>query len=262
MGVGENSFAQGSGQAPDNIFRLHVEDLLAGGLGAGYASLMERVFPRLLLWNDTVAREGPEQMACDEALLGYAARPVLRVFNWSRPWVSAGYFVGWESAGTTRPDLPHCRRWTGGGVVVHDGDFTFAVAAPHGEAWARLRPAASYLVLHQALASALQASNPSPRLATEPALSGRECFASPVAHDVMVEGNKVAGGAQRRTRQGLLHQGSIQGARIPENFSRRLAEALGSAVEEWHPPASLAAEIALLAADKYRRPSFLQRSPL
>src|SRR5439155_4066795 len=37
------------------------------------------------------------------------------------------------------------------------------------------------------------------------------CFANPVHADVMLNGRKIAGAAQRRTRRGLLQQGSIQG---------------------------------------------------
>jgi len=36
------------------------------------------------------------------------------------------------------------------------------------------------------------------------------CFANPVQADVMIDSRKIAGAAQRRTRAGLLHQGSIQ----------------------------------------------------
>ena len=98
---------------------------------------MACVFNRLSVWMDPVHRNGPAQMACDEALLADAEEAVLRVFRWSEPWVSAGYFVPWSEAQATRPDLPVCRRWTGGGVVVHEQDFTFALVAPRSETWAR-----------------------------------------------------------------------------------------------------------------------------
>ena len=34
-------------------------------------------------------------------------------------------------------------------------------------------------------------------------------MADPTVYDVMVDGKKVVGGAQRRTKHGFLHQGSI-----------------------------------------------------
>ena len=81
----------------------------------------EKIFRRLGFWDDPVARDGPGQMACDEALVRRAGAPVLRIFRWSASWVSAGYFIAMEEAKAVRPDLPVCRRWTGGGIVVHEG---------------------------------------------------------------------------------------------------------------------------------------------
>ena len=37
-----------------------------------------------------------------------------------------------------------------------------------------------------------------------------QCFAGAQQHDVLWQGRKLAGAAQRRTRQGLLIQGSVQ----------------------------------------------------
>lgn len=201
-------------------------------------------------------------MACDEALLGAASGPVLRVFRWARPWVSAGYFVDWQTASRKRPDLPVCRRWTGGGVVVHDGDFTFTLTAPRHEPWARLRAQESYLRLHEALTEALRESNPDVSLSNHSGAAGNDCFAGPVRHDVLLRGEKIAGGAQRRTKQGLLHQGSIQGPRLKDDFASRLAAALAEDVEEWETPDGFEEKTARLTAEKYAHREFLQRANL
>ena len=54
------------------------------------------------------------------------------------------------------------------------------------------------------------------------------CFANPVSADVMIDSRKIAGAAQRRTRAGLLHQGSIQhvdlGNGLAERFAGELSE--------------------------------------
>jgi lipoate-protein ligase A len=42
----------------------------------------------------------------------------------------------------------------------------------------------------------------------------------------MVNGRKVAGAAQRRTRAGLLHQGSIQQIDLGKDFTERFAQEL------------------------------------
>ena len=52
------------------------------------------------------------------------------------------------------------------------------------------------------------------------------CFANAVAADVLVNGRKIAGAAQRRTRAGLLHQGSIQYEALPITFAEAFASAL------------------------------------
>lgn len=213
------------------------------------------LFETLAVWHDPVPREGPQQMACDEVLLQTAAHPLLRIFRWASPWVSAGYFSNLLQAQAVRPDLPVCRRWTGGGIVVHDGDITFALVVPRREPFAQSRPADSYLALHQHLAGALAASGVPAGLAAD--LPAHDtCFAGPVRHDVVAGGRKVAGGAQRRTRQGLLHQGSVQGIDPGDNFADRFAASLTARVDAWLPPADLEERIETLAARKYRTTGF------
>ena len=52
------------------------------------------------------------------------------------------------------------------------------------------------------------------------------CFANPVSADVMIDGCKIAGAAQRRTRAGLLQQGSIQGVDLGNGLAERFAKEL------------------------------------
>lgn len=218
--------------------------------------MTSKLFTQLGLWADATARTGPEQMACDEALLGCASKPVLRIFRWAAPWVSAGYFTPLEKAAAVRPDLPVCRRWTGGGVVVHDGDFTFTLAVPRGEPWVVMRPADSYRVLHEAVTRALRAQGVEALLSGGEATGNDQCFASPVAHDIMSGARKIVGGAQRRTKSGLLHQGSIQLRALPPDFARVLASQLADTVEVWTPPADFEDKIAALCRAKYSSEGF------
>jgi len=57
------------------------------------------------------------------------------------------------------------------------------------------------------------------------------CFANPVRADVLIDGRKIAGAAQRRTRQGLLHQGSIQNIDAGNDLAERFARALSKEIE-------------------------------
>jgi len=217
-----------------------------------------KALPQLLLWEDPVRRDGPDQMACDEALLQVAQVPVLRVFRWSEPWVSAGYFVAMDKARAVRPDLPVCRRWTGGGIVVHEGDFTFSLSVPKTEPLATLRPAESYREIHAALVDALIELGCAAELSGPSAKAPSECFAAPVEHDVTMQGSKIAGGAQRRTRHGLLHQGSVQTAEpLPREFGEILARYLAFSVEKWSPPEGFEGRVRELSTEKYASARFL-----
>jgi lipoate-protein ligase A len=54
------------------------------------------------------------------------------------------------------------------------------------------------------------------------------CFANPVSADVMIDSCKIAGAAQRRTRVGLLHQGSIQHVDLRNGLAERFASELSN----------------------------------
>ena len=220
---------------------------------------MERVFDCLAVWIDRVPRDGPRQMACDEVLLARATEPVLRIFRWAAPWVSIGCFVPWPEAAATAPGLPVCRRWTGGGVVVHDGDFTFALTAPRAEPWARSRPAESYRLLHAALAEALRGMGRTAELFADDVRGQAACFAGPVRHDLVDGSRKVAGGAQRRTKRGLLHQGSVRQEGLEAGLTTGLAAALAAGTTPWITPDGFEEEVAALAGAKYAREEFLRR---
>jgi lipoate-protein ligase A len=195
------------------------------------------VLSRLQFWFDESSRSGPSNMAVDEWLLETAALPVLRVYRWAGDWGSLGYFGGLAAARATFPGVEWVRRWTGGGLVDHRDDWTYTLAVPKDEALAHRRGAESYRAIHSALVRVLRASDAGVRLSSGVEQTGAQaCFANPVEHDVIDDtGRKLAGAGQRRTRCGLLHQGSVAG-RLARDGSlaraRALAAALASRVEE------------------------------
>lgn len=153
-------------------------------------------------------------MALDEALLGCAqesSRPVLRFYGWTAPAASFGYFqkvVEVERATLLRPLI---RRPTAGGIVPHDADWTYSVAIPAGHDWHGLKATQSYRRMHEWICSTFENMGITTQLAQDslkPAPG--QCFAGHETHDVLWQGRKIAGAAQRRTRTGLLIQGSIQ----------------------------------------------------
>lgn len=193
------------------------------------------IFQQLHVWLDSVRRPGPEAMAVDEWLLETAVAPVLRIYQWHGEWATLGYFGNLEQARNSLPGVNWVRRWTGGGVVDHRADWTYTVVAPSGEALAALRGAESYRQIHEALVAALRDEPCGVRLSAGEAQTGAAmCFDNPVSHDlVAADGRKLAGAGQRRTRHGLLHQGSVALACAgPQSRQRALSLAAGLA-EAW-----------------------------
>ena len=164
-------------------------------------------------------------MAVDQWLAETCEAPVLRSYRWTPGWGSFGYFV--KTADLPAKGLKWVRRWTGGGIVDHREDWTYTLFIPVGFGLAEARGAESYRVIHAALVSALRAAGVEARLSGEmPPAVGGECFLQPVEYDVMDgAGRKIAGAGQRRTADGLLHQGSVAGVDdYPEILGKMLAD--------------------------------------
>lgn len=191
-----------------------------GGVGSGV------IFDELDWWWDEVARPGPEAMAVDEWLLETVRRPTLRVYGWDGAWASVGYFGDLEEAKGQISDRNWVRRRTGGGTVDHADDWTYTVVVPAGEPLARMRGGESYRLLHECLATALAKEGLAVAMAVDTGdVEQSLCFRNPVPHDLLGGEGKLAGAGQRRTRRGLLHQGSVAG-RCEEELSLVRAEAL------------------------------------
>jgi lipoate-protein ligase A len=62
---------------------------------------------------------------------------------------------------------------------------------------------------------------------------------------------KLCGGAQRRTRRGFLHQGSIQNLRLPADFAARLLKLLAVRTLRFSPDLATLARTQELASEKY-----------
>lgn len=161
------------------------------------------------------------QMAVDEALLESAAegQPTLRFYAWSEPTLSLGYFQRYEERlahRASRP-CPLVRRQTGGGAILHDQELTYSLALPLAHPLAadamRLYRAAHVALLDALMSFGIEAelrAGEGPTHATsrgpdEPFL----CFQRRSGGDVLLNGIKICGSAQRRRRGGLLQHGSL-----------------------------------------------------
>ena len=195
-------------------------------------------------------------MGIDEALMECVEVPVLRTYHWSRACVSVGYFTSLKSLqGDVKPDAI-IRRLTGGGLVHHGSDWPFSLAVPNSHPFYHLQPRDSYRVIHEALLSALCRYRPDAAGGfsisdTDSAVQSDLCFKKPVAHDILFNGTKIAGGGQKRTRRGFLYQGSVQVGADYQPPSMHLASALSERVEIFKPTGEIFRRGEELAQSRY-----------
>jgi lipoyl(octanoyl) transferase len=166
-----------------------------------------------------------ENMATDFMMLQrYPREGVARYrhYGWRAPSFTFGYS---QKISFVRDQLPAgaavelCRRPTGGGIVDHRDDWTYSLVIPRGHPFEEASATQSYRAIHEALAAALKASGVPVSLkpVSEPAADGEPggpagvCFERAEIFDVINSGTgaKIAGGAQKRNKRGLLFQGSI-----------------------------------------------------
>lgn len=208
-------------------------------------------------------------MAVDEALLENALRigsPVLRFYGWSAPAASFGYAQRYAEVASWTEIRPLVRRPTGGGLVLHTQDWTYSLVFPAAHEWHALPAVEGYRRLHEWQRAAFARLAVATHLAMmrRKAAPGR-CFAGAERFDLLWQQQKIAGAAQRRTRHGLLIQGSVQ---PPPHLSRSEwqravlragGELFGITWEPWVPPPELLGRAADLATSKYSQLAFSQR---
>lgn len=218
------------------------------------------LFSELVEIIDPDPHPAPLNMAIDEALLRHAERPTLRIYRWSEPAVSFGYFGNFAAARETAAGRALVRRWTGGGLVEHGDDLTYTLVVPREHGFCRHNASESYRSIHEGIARALAAGAISAELLPEErAPLSSACFISPVRYDLVAAGTKVAGAAQRRTRWGLLHQGSIQINADPTDLRENLADAFSHRLTSMHLPLEIRAAAEALTHSKYGTAAWLEK---
>ena len=173
--------------------------------------ITEPLFAALNVCNDAVPHSASMNMSIDEALLESASIPTIRVYRWHSPALSFGYFGKFADVAIHAVERDLVRRWTGGGIVFHGDDLTYSIVIPPSDPTFDESSIALYEKIHHALADTLNGvgkrafvtGSVDPAgiaLSKHPAVnaSGYNCFANPVRADVMIDGRKIAGAAQRR----------------------------------------------------------------
>jgi len=208
-------------------------------------------------------------MALDEVLLEAMPRlrqPVLRLYGWTEPAATFGYFQKFSEVAAATNLRPLIRRPTGGGLVPHAADWTYAAIFPAGHEWHSLKAEASYRRIHDWLRRAFAELKIETELAPccKKTLPG-QCFVGHEKSDLIWCGQKIAGAAQRRNKLGLLIQGSVQPplplARADwEIAMRHVAEKQFSvAWTDFSPDARLIESSADFAKEKYSQAAYNQK---
>ena len=230
------------------------------------------LFEELDVYTDMSPRSAAMNMAIDEALLESAAIPSIRLYRWQSRALSFGYFGKFSDVAIHASERDLVRRWTGGGIVFHGEDLTYSIVIPASDPAFRQRSLAIYERIHRALAHALNAIGEHAVVAggVDPGglsvamragvnAAGYSCFANPVSADVMIDGRKIAGAAQRRTRRGLLQQGSIQGVNLDNRFANRFANALSPNCSRFEITEEISQQAQELAQQKYGTDNWLRK---
>ena len=229
------------------------------------------IFAALNVYHDEPSRTAALNMATDEALLERATEPTIRFYQWDHPALSFGYFGRYADAADEARDI--VRRWTGGGIVLHGEDLTYSIVIPASEPACSESAASIYEKVHYAICAAFAANGEHAELAAVAAVSDRReqnvsairdrcynaCFANPVHADVLINGRKVAGAAQRRTRRGLLQQGSIQGIDFSNGFADHFARELSSQCHKRQIDNAILERATEIAQQKYATVNWLRR---
>lgn len=158
---------------------------------------------------------GAWNMAVDEALLEHSADHevrTVRIYGWKEATVSLGYF---QKASEYFNDprwqgLPVVRRLSGGGAILHHHEITYSCCLPAKDNWSR-HPPDLYDAVHDAIVALLR-QNGVPLQKRGSQLGDDSqflCFARGDERDLVIDGNKVMGSAQRRRRGAVLQHGSL-----------------------------------------------------
>lgn len=187
---------------------------------------MDRQGDHTAVWRliDTGPLSGRENMAIDEALFRCfdpaSSQPVLRLYGWQPPALSLGRF----QKAAADLDLDRCRadnltivrRITGGGAIYHADELTYSLVCGPSQIPAAASVKESFRVLTGFLLGLYRALGLQAAYAADLAPAGSRlgqrtplCFAGKESYDILVNGRKLGGNAQRRSRQIIFQHGSI-----------------------------------------------------
>lgn len=161
-------------------------------------------------------------MAIDEAIFiacekGFSPKTI-RFYGWNPPAISIGYFQKtsnlFESKRLSELSLDMVRRPTGGRAVFHEEEVTYSIISSLDD-FSGNGILESYRIISHALVSGLKSLGVPAELSSQRkrekimSKGSPSCFSSPSLHEVVIQGKKIIGSSQKRSREFMLQQGSI-----------------------------------------------------
>lgn len=154
-------------------------------------------------------------------------QPSIHFYEWKGGCATYGYFSDpykvLDRNGVLKKNLTLAQRPTGGGIIFHLTDFAFSILIPASHPRYSLNTLDNYLFINTLVAEAIHPLVGEVDILPKETISLNQdcacfCMAKPTQYDIMLKGRKIGGAAQRRTKQGFLHQGSISLAPPPNDF--------------------------------------------
>jgi lipoate-protein ligase A len=160
-------------------------------------------------------------MAVDEALFlsyrNHLSVPTLRLYGWEPAAFSIGYsqdpfqLLNLDALKEKKIDL--VRRPTGGGILFHDNELTYSIVGVSGDFSHSKSVKESFEKITGFLIEAYRMLGAQAKFSKAKTVSPHAvadfCFARKEEYDIVIQGKKIGGNAQKRRHDIILQHGSI-----------------------------------------------------
>ena len=174
----------------------------------------------MLPWNIILDKQSTakENMQRDRELF-FTQKPTIRIYGWINYCITLGYFQDerkeLDLRSAKKLDIDWAKRPTGGGIAFHsEKDVACSVCAPLGMLPKGLMN--SYLHISSVILRSLHEVHIAAKFedcdiadVLHEKAARRLCFARTLSHEISVNGIKIVGSAQKRTKEALIQQGAI-----------------------------------------------------
>ena len=168
---------------------------------------------------DTQKNSANKNMQIDESLLhNIQNKPILHFYEFEKLSFTYGYFVDIEKYVDIKKakdiGFDFSKRPTGGGIVFHIWDIAFSFIMPSCNNSYFIDTLRNYKFVNEITLNAIKGylnniSLKEPISKEISSISDNFCMANPTKYDLIYKGKKILGAAQRRGKNGYLHQSSI-----------------------------------------------------